>query len=371
VESSVKFVLFSDLHLDARFAWTGGQSGAGHRRRRALRDTLLRIIDLAIEERVDAVLCGGDLYEHDRYSPDTLEFLRAAFERLNPIRCFIAPGNHDWYGPPSIYHRAKWSPNVHIFRDRRLEPVELTNGLTLWGAAHTAPAGTPGFLDNFRVDRGGVHLALFHGSERVGIAGEGTDKEPHAPFDANQIKESGLSHALLGHYHNAKEEEWFTYPGNPDPLSFGESGDRGAVVVTVENDGRITRTRVPVAVSQVHDLNVEVTGATNAQEIRARVASSISALRGAARVSLHGDIAPEVSLRIDDIESLPSALDSLVVRTDGLHTAYDVDVIAEGATIRGRFVRQVRDSPLTPAEQERVLTTGLRAFDGRDDLEVV
>jgi DNA repair exonuclease SbcCD nuclease subunit len=42
------------------------------------------------------VLFGGDLYEHERFSPDTGQFLRAMFEGIHPTPVYISPGNHDW-----------------------------------------------------------------------------------------------------------------------------------------------------------------------------------------------------------------------------------------------------------------------------------
>src|SRR5207245_7699093 len=117
-----------------------------------------KIIDLAAQEQADALLCGGDLYEQDRFTPDTGEFLRATFESLHPMPVFLAPGNHDWWGPESLYRRVSWSPNVHVFTESRLRPVELTDGVTLWGAAHLAPANTDDFLTGFDVGRGGVNL---------------------------------------------------------------------------------------------------------------------------------------------------------------------------------------------------------------------
>ncbi len=71
----VRLLVFSDLHLDTPFRWAGRDLARA--RRRALRATLTRICDLAESEDVDAVLCGGDLYEHDRFTPDTRVFLRA------------------------------------------------------------------------------------------------------------------------------------------------------------------------------------------------------------------------------------------------------------------------------------------------------
>lgn len=110
---------------------------------------------------MDALTCGGDLYEQDRFTPDTAEFLRCTFAELHPLPVFLAPGNHDWFGSSSLYHQMTWTPNVHVFHEATLIPVPLADGITLWGAGHQAPANTRGFFeDGFQVDRGGVHVAL-------------------------------------------------------------------------------------------------------------------------------------------------------------------------------------------------------------------
>lgn len=366
----MKVVLFSDLHLDSAFAWMSGAPGAAKRRRQALRETLLKIIEAAVAVKADALLCGGDLYEHDRFTPDTAAFLKSAFERLNPVPVFIAPGNHDWYGPQSLYRRVEWSPNVRIFDDSRLQPVELEDGLTLWGAAHLAPANTPGFLDGFKVDRGGVHLALFHGSERGWFTEQGEGKAQHAPFDAEQVAAAGIHHAFLGHYHRPRDYDRLTYPGNPDPLSFGEDGLRGAVVASIREDGIIQRERVRVAVTEVHDITVDVTGCGSQQDVRSRVQEAVEVLRGVARVTLLGELDPAIDLRPLDILSLPTKLESWTVEKGNLYVGYDLEAIENEATVRGEFVRQVTAAGMPEEEKRKVLVTGLRALDGRDDLEV-
>lgn len=130
--ATLKLMLFSDLHLDTPFKWAGPELARA--RRHALRETLRCIICLAGEHGADALLCGGDLYEHDRFSPDTASFLRQAFADVD-MPVYLAPGNHDWEGPRSLYRTVEWSANVHVFRDTHLSPVELADGITLWGAA--------------------------------------------------------------------------------------------------------------------------------------------------------------------------------------------------------------------------------------------
>ena len=364
----MKVVHFSDLHLDSAFARIN--QSAARKRRQALRDTLLKIIDLTEEVGADALFCGGDLYEQERYAPDTGMFLKEAFGKLGKTRVFLTPGNHDWYGSGSLYHMVNWPQNVHIFSEDRLSPVSLADGLTLWGAAHRAPANTPGFLDGFQVDRGGINLAIFHGSERMWFTEQESGKQPHAPFDDSQIQSAGLHHAFLGHFHRPRDHEWFTYPGNPDPLTFGEVGERGAIVATVQPNGKVIRERVVVSVSEVHDIEVDISGTESLQGVRDRVQNAVYGLRGYARVTLNGDVDPNIDIHPDRLSTVQSSLDDLVVNPGNLYVSYDFDSIAEEQTVRGEFVRSVLGEHLAEDEERRILVTGLRALDGREDLEV-
>ena len=362
---------FSDLHLDSTFAWTGASGDAARRRRQALRDTLLRIVELARDVEADALFCGGDLYEHERAGRDTAEFLRQTFAGLGSVRVYLAPGNHDWYGPGSLYALVDWSPNVHVFTESVLRPASLSGGVTLWGGAHRAPANTNNFLDGFRVDGPGVHVALFHGAERSWFTEQGEGKQPHGPFDEAQIADAGLTHAFLGHYHRPRNAERHTYPGNPDPLAFGEDGERGAVVATIDAAGRITRERHSVAQTLVHDIELDISGYTTQQQIRDAVAERVDGLGGFARLTVVGELASEVSFTEGDLRDTMGALEAVQIRQGALRVGYDIEALRTEPTVRGQFVADVLAASLDPAEERRVLVTGLRALEGRSDLEVL
>lgn len=86
----MSLMLFSDLHLDTPFRWAGPESGRA--RRNALRETLRTIVALAEAQHADALVCGGDLYEQERFSPDTASFLAQAFSEVD-VPVYLAPGN--------------------------------------------------------------------------------------------------------------------------------------------------------------------------------------------------------------------------------------------------------------------------------------
>lgn len=365
-------VHFADLHLDTGFAWAGAHRDAARNRRQGLRDTLRRIVRVAVDATADALFCAGDLYEHDRVTPDTATFIRNTFADVAPVPVFLAPGNHDWYGPESIYATNDWSANVHVFREPRLQRVELRPGLTLWGGAHLAPRNTGNFLKDFHTTGAGLHLALFHGSEEAWFTAQEDGKARHAPFDATQIATAGLHHAFLGHYHRPQDAAHHTYAGNPDPLAFGEKGERGAVVATVQGDGAIHRKRRRVCSTAVHDLHLDVSGCGSRQAVRDRLARRIAGLQGMARLTVQGDIDPRVDLREADLRALlEDRFDAAQIRYDDLRTVHDIDAIRRERTVRGRFVNDVIASNLPKDEQHRILTAGLRALDGRSDLDVL
>ncbi len=363
----MRLVHVADVHLDAPFAWAGASGAA---RRQAIRDAFAAAVALVRSADADALCVAGDLFEHERVTEDTGRYLAELFASLAPVPVLLAPGNHDWYGPASLYHRTAWPANVVVFRSERLAPVTLADGLTVWGAAHLAPAGTRGFLDGFAVDRGGVHVGLFHGSERSAMSAESAAKLPHAPFTAGQVPAAGLHFALVGHLHTPYDGAHHAYPGNPEPLTFGETGERAALVVDVDDDGQVRTRRHVVACTEVAELDLDITGLTHSGALRAAVADLLAGRSGVVRVSVRGELDPQTDLDVEGWRALAPALDALVVRTTGVHEAYDMAAIVAEPTVRGRFVADVLEQVGDPDLRRRVLATGLRALDGRADLEV-
>lgn len=367
----MKIAHLADVHLDASF--TLFPSEKARARRHSLEGALREALSRAAGEQVDAILIAGDLYEHERVSPNTGEFLRSAFEEVAPLPIFIAPGNHDWYGRQSLYARLEWPGHVHVFSSDRLEPYDLADGLTLWGSAHRAPANTDDFLSGFRVDRSGVNIALFHGSEQGAFTFQEEGKVAHAPFRADEIEASGLAHVFCGHFHTPVDHDRFTYPGNPEPLTFAESATppRGLVLATIGGEGAVSRERVRVAQTSVTDVGLDVTGCTSGNEVREKARAELEGLSGYVRLSVSGELAPEVDLRLDDLTRVAPKLDAVVVRAGHLSTGYDLQAIKSEGTVRGEFVNDVLASELSDEAKRQVVLTGLRALEGRADLEVV
>ena len=371
--TGMKLVLFGDMHLDQAFAWLGSNRTAARTRRKSLRETFLKVLKLAAEEQADALLCSGDLYEQDRVTPDTGEFLRRSFGDLSPMKVFIAPGNHDYLSPGSIYKSTQWSDNVHIFHGDFSEGmVELGPGFVLWGTAHRVPANTPNFFAGFRVPSGpDTHVALAHASE-AGWLQQASGQQPHAVFSAGDIERAGFTHALLGHIHTPKDHELFTYPGNPEPLTFSETGERGAVVFSFAGGGSIARQRHVLSSTNVEVVLVDLTGCATQHDVQQAIDAQLDGHSGYLEVRLTGDVEPSVDITTSDLAPERDGVLALRYDTSRVKINYDLAALSVETSIRGQFLRDVMDDPdLEDAERRRIIITGLRAFEGRSDLEVL
>ena len=372
----VKVAVIADVHLDQSFTWAGPV--VGRRMRQSIRDALRNAVTVAAEARVDAFCIAGDLFEDDRYASDTPDFLRGLFADLFPLPVLLAPGNHDPAVPTSPYVTVEWTPNVHVFLEPRLSPFHLTEGLTVWGAGHDRPAYTPGFFDSgFRVPGSGVNVALFHGAERGALRFQEEGKVAHAPFDALQIAAAGLAHAFVGHYHQPRDTTVLTYPGNLEHLTFGETGERGLVIAAVAHDGSVASQRHVLARVGMYDLNIDADGCATVDEIRARLEAALAGLPQdapvrVARVSVAGQTAGPLHLSADDLTTVRHSLDKMVIHRVQLREADDLERISAEPTVRGAFVRLVREAAgLSEDDRDLIMTAGLRAMSGRGDLRVV
>ena len=258
----LKLIHGADFPLDAPFAALSPEKA--RQRRAEQRQLLSRLADLAEEEGADLVLLSGDLLDGGETYQETVEALSHALGQIKaPV--FIAPGNHDSYGPRSAYAGTAWPDNVHIFTSVQPEGVELPElGCVVHGAAFTTPQADRSPLMGFSAPRDGrIHLMTLHGD----VAGQGR----YGPIRPEDIAASGLTYLALGHIHacsglqQAGETCW-AYPGCPEGRGFDETGEKGVLAVTVDDQGAVSVRFVPLAGRRYEIVEADVTGKDSAEE---------------------------------------------------------------------------------------------------------
>lgn len=374
-----KILHLADLHLDIQFRDIGRAPHVANQRREGLRQALKRAFDLARQEQVNAVTLGGDLFEAERVSMDTMQFIRQQCVQLAPTLVFVAPGNHDPYTHKSPYAHVDWPANVYIFRDARLTPVTLSADLRLWGAGHDSPACYQPLLQGFHLPDTCPSVLLLHGTDRSLSLGQ--DKHAFCPFSAEEARGAGFQLALLGHIHHQRfspaADPILCYPGSPEPLGFDE--ENGHSIVIAEWNGKDWRVEnIDVSQWGCRTRAVDITGLHSREDVVERIRSlwpDERSKRLLACVTLKGQPAPTLDLDTNAIAAgLDNAFTDLRLENETM-APFDLTALQADQTTTGAFVRRMQseiDKSKRAGDQmlqdklTRALTYGLLALDGRE-----
>ena len=356
----------ADLHLDAPFA--GLSAERARQRRSELRELPRRLAELARERGADLVLLSGDLFDgSDPYAGTAQALSRALGQTGCPV--FIAPGNHDPYGPRSPYALLPWPENVHIFRTAAMEAVPLPRlGCTVWGAAFTGVSREDSPLAGFAAPKdGGVHIGVLHAD----VEGKGR----YAPVTEAEVAASGLTYLALGHIHacsglqKAGETAW-AYPGCPEGRGFDELGEKGCLWVTVDG-ATVEAAFLPLAGRRYRLVEADLSGAESPGD------ALLSALPADAgddilRVVLTGESGVE-GLDLAPLKALAETKCWSAQVLDRTAVRRDLWSRAEEDTLTGLFLRQMRlrlERAADGDERERLelaVRFGLAALEHREE----
>ena len=249
--SMIKILHSADWHMDAPLRQFSPEQ------RSFLRKKMLSlpgmIADVCIREDCDLVLLAGDVFDGTAYTPESVEAVRRALERME-VPVFIAPGNHDFYGANSVWAREEWPANVFVFNRQELSAFRLRSlNCRVYGAAFTS-MDCPGLLTGFRA--GGEEqyaLMVLHGDPS-------SPDSDYNPVTAAQVRDSGLDYLALGHVHAPGRfgagAGMCAWPGCPMGHGWDETGTKGVLIA--ELDQETSMRFIPLDVPKFYDLELPV-----------------------------------------------------------------------------------------------------------------
>ena len=233
---ALKLLHTADWHLGKRFPQF--DEVAELELMRARMSVLDEVFGVAERNRVDAVLCAGDLF--DLPNPDEawwrplLDKLRARDFGTRPV--ILLPGNHD-----PLMHDSVWSPE-HPFRqglpagvhvvDRDDFSLELSEDAIVHAAPCRTRAGSDDLALSLPAREDGDHrirIGLVHGSTF-----EMPDFQANFPIAKDAAVRRGFDYLAIGDTHAFRAydppDSPTVYPSSPEPTTFGER-DAGYVAV--------------------------------------------------------------------------------------------------------------------------------------------
>ncbi|MFC0272073.1 exonuclease SbcCD subunit D [Metabacillus herbersteinensis] len=239
----LKFIHAADLHIDSPFVGLKHLPGPLFDRiRESTFVAFKKLIDCAIEEKVDFVLLVGDLYDGEERSLKAQLKLKNEFQRLHAvgIPVYIIHGNHDHMSGKWI--DLDWSSNVHIFSSEEVETKlffkDEVHTASLYGYSYPTRAVHERIISNFKkqqTEEKVYHIGLLHGS----IEGN-HEHDTYCPFKLTELVEKDFDYWALGHIHkrqNLQEQEpMIVYPGNLQGRHRKENGEKGFYITRINEN---------------------------------------------------------------------------------------------------------------------------------------
>lgn len=354
----MRFIHTADLHIDSPLRGLSRYQGAPlERLRSATRRALERLVELAVDEKVDFVLMAGDLYDRDWQDFHTGLFVNAQLVKLKNagIQVFIVQGNHD--AQSHMTRQIPWPDNVKVFSSRTAETAHLPAlGVAIHG--HSFPnrevpenlvPGYPAALP------GCFNIGLLHTS-LTGTDGHDT----YAPATLSDLKAKGYDYWALGHVHARQvvcEAPRVVFPGNLQGRHARETGPKGCELVTVEG-AALTARFVPLDVVRWHQVEIDMQPVLQLDDVRRTVVQALQSavadageILHAMRVVLTGQT-PLQALEASQPGTLEAAVQAAAQEVAGadvwieqvklrLRSPLDRERIGQGGDALGELVRWV------------------------------
>lgn len=357
----MKFLHAADLHLDAPFSALTSEQAA--QRRQEQRALLQELAEAANLHECDAVFLAGDLFDSSSVSEQTMLALSHALAGIRaPV--FISPGNHDCLLPGSAYLTQNWPENVHIFKNNRIEAVELPEKhLRVYGAGFRSRYEAS-LLAGFHATADGMcNVMVMHADAMQPTSG-------YNAITPAQIEASGLSYLALGHIHQASGLKKagscaYAWPGCAMGRGFDELGEKGAYLVELSGqDVRLEFLPLP-------GRKYEILRVPAGDDALAAIEAALPAQTqdDIYRVILTGEAA---SVNVGALHTaLASRFYALSIR-DETRPKQDLWHSSGEDTLRGLFLQALKDRYDTSEDEQTRRTIalaarlGMAAMDGRE-----
>lgn len=217
-------------------------------------DSVFRIVDIAVQNQVDYILCAGDILNSKRPSSRNIADLIRLNQKLltNKVKLFVITGNHDKCHPSWIkvlQEEMQENGQCAIYDiDFQLFSMKARDGkeYTIYGVPDMAP-------DDFRekgVDFPEADFMMFHALIKDFAAFDAGDKV----LKVDDLPTDKYKAILLGDIHThkyiTKNGCLVGYPGSTELCSRSEDINKFVSLLTLHDTGRLEWDSIPLKLNK-------------------------------------------------------------------------------------------------------------------------
>jgi len=359
----MKIIHCADLHLDSKMESNLDKEQASLRRIELV-ETYERMVEYAKDNDVRAILIAGDLFDKPHIRKDVKKRVVEQIVNAPEIDFYYLKGNHDRCdfmeeGIDDI------PSNFHMFNSEGWTSYQC-DAVTITGMElNSSNAST--MAQRLVLDSAATNIVMLHGQQSDYEGRDGAEI-----INITSLKGKFIDYLALGHIHKYIYEQLddrgvYCYPGCLEGRGFDETGDKGFVLLEIEN-GEITSEFIPFALRRLHEINVEVTADMNLQAVATKARELLLDVdeQDLVKFVITGEREMDDELDIIRFVRLFENKYYFVKCYDRTKTLIDYDSFKYDKSLKGEFVRIVQAQDMDEDEKAKIIEIGIRAIMGED-----
>lgn len=350
----MKIIHCADIHLESPLGTHYTRDMANIRNNEML--TAFRyMLDYAVSESVEAVIIAGDMFDRERISEKTADFVYNVIASHSDVDVYYLCGNHDRDGFISRFE--KLPDNLKIFSyDKKIYSYKTPfRTITILGkeTAQELP----------RLDESHFNIVVMHGQ-----IGE--------DINLRKYENCGIDYVALGHIHSYRKEKLdvrgvWCYSGSLCGRGFDECGEHGFVVLDIdERTGKCETTFEKADNRMIHEISIDISTLMTTTQIIEKIDIVLSdkgcAEEDFVRVILCGNVDYTCEKDIDIIEKTFERRFFVFLIKDKTRYRIDYGSFANDRSLKGEFVKLVNEQDMTEEDKAAVIRYGIRAILGEE-----
>jgi len=384
----MKFIHASDLHIDSPLRGLDKYEDAPvDMIRSATRDAFQRLVDIAIDKKVDFIILSGDLSDGDWKNTQTMLWLNGQFRRLEEkdIKLFSIRGNHD--AQNKLSKSITLASNVFEFPNKPYTYKDSDGKYAIHGQSYP----TREVNDNIVKDYSKAIDGLFNiGILHTNLIGS-TEHANYAPTTIDELKSKGYDYWALGHVHKNEiihECPHIIYPGNIQGRNIRETGEKGCYLVKVDDNQISSCEFLPLQVVKWEILKIKSKSEDRIHELLEKVKNGLISycsnkedILTIVRIILQGPNSDHKRLESpNEIEELKNTIRDIANSMDNsiwvekikieLKASIDIEILKKSDTLLGDLLRLIEEFAKNPDNLKLFVSNDIASFKEKAALEI-
>lgn len=351
----MRIIHCADLHLGSRLT----SLPAGNirdTRKNELLTSFNRLIDYAKDNDIKIIIFSGDVFDSDRPAKKDKTFFYNSIKANPDITFLYLRGNHDI--EESLEEQFD---NLLLFKDSWTS--HEIEGITFSGI-ELSPNNKTSLYSSLSLDKDALNVVLMHGD----INSKGKDG-----IDIKKLANKNIDYLALGHIHMYGETKIDSrgigiYPGCLDGRGFDELGEKGFVVLDINNK-KISHKFIPFSSRIILEKDIDISSANNLYEAKNIVQLELNNIdsNSLVKVVLQGKVSFDIVGIEKDITSLLNDKFFYLKVENELKPIVKLDDYKNDLSLKGEFVRNLSNSDeYSEEEKEEILSLGIKLLSGED-----